>query len=98
MRTRKILVVDDDESQRHIFCRRLSVEAYEVVVANSGLDALTRIQDLRPDLVLADISMPRIDGIELLRIMRKAPQTAAIPVILMTGMPVPIPQAVRPDH
>jgi DNA-binding response OmpR family regulator len=89
VRIQKILVVDDEETQRDMFCRRLSAELFEVVAVNSGFDALTQIQELRPDLVLADISMPRIDGIEMLRIMRKAPQTAAIPVILMTGMPVP---------
>lgn len=85
----KILVVDDDEAQRHSFCRRLSAERFEMFSSDSGLDALTRVQGLRPDLVLADIGMPRIDGVQMLKIMRRAPQTATIPVILMTGMPIP---------
>lgn len=85
----KILVVDDEEAQRRLFCRRLNVEKFQTFSADSGLDALTRIQSLRPDVVLADISMPKIDGIQMLKIMRSAPQTATIPVILMTGMPLP---------
>lgn len=89
MRVRKILVVDDDEAQRRLFSRRLSVEKFETLTANSGFDALTRIKMLRPDLVLADIGMAKIDGIQMLKIMRKAPQTAMIPVILMTGMLIP---------
>lgn len=88
-RVRKILVVDDDETQRQLFSRRLSIEKFEILTATSGFDALTRIKTLRPDLVLADIGMPKIDGIQMLKIMRSAPQTAMIPVILMTGMPIP---------
>lgn len=86
---RKILVVDDDENQRRLFCSHLSAEKFQTCSAVSGLDALTRIQVLRPDMALVDISMPKIDGIQMLKIMRQAPQTATIPVILMTGMPIP---------
>lgn len=88
-RVQKILVVDDDEIQRRLFSRRLILEKFEIFTANSGLDALPRIQELRPDLVLADIGMPQIDGIQMLKIMRQVPKIAAIPVILMTGMPIP---------
>src|SRR3569832_311777 len=87
--TRKILVVDDEQEQRLTFCRRLGMANFETVTANSGLDALPRIQELRPDLVLADIGMAKIDGIQMLKIMRQVPKIAAIPVILMTGMPIP---------
>ncbi|MEQ1918982.1 MAG: response regulator transcription factor [Elusimicrobiota bacterium] len=88
-RVQKILVVDDDEGQRRLFSRRLGLERFEIFTANSGLDALPRIQELCPDLVLADIGMPQIDGIQMLKIMRQVPKVAAIPVILMTGMPIP---------
>lgn len=88
-RVRKILIVDDDESQRRLFSRRLSIEKFDILTATSGFDALARIKTLRPDVVLADISMPKIDGIQMLKIMRSSPQTATIPVILMTGLPVP---------
>jgi DNA-binding response OmpR family regulator len=87
--SRKILVVDDEEDQRRVFCRRLSLEGFEVFASDSGLDAIARVQELHPDLVLADIGMPKIDGVQVLKIMRSAPQTATIPVILMTAMPIP---------
>lgn len=82
-------MVDDDEAQRRLFSWHLGLEKFDISTANSGLDALTCIQALHPDLVLADISMPQIDGIQMLKIMRQVPRVAMIPVILMTGMPVP---------
>lgn len=89
MRPRRVLVVDDDSSVRRMFCRRLSTEGFQTFPAASGVDALSRIQLLKPDLALIDIGMSGIDGVQVLKIMRSHPDTMSIPAILMTGMPIP---------
>ena len=82
-------MVDDKYLQRQLYYRLFGVKGYQVFTAASGFDALDRIRGLRPDFVLADIDMRGMDGIKLYKILRSRPETAGIPVILMTGMPVP---------
>jgi len=78
-----ILIVDDEASIRKSLEGVLSDEGYSCALADDGADALSRLQSLRPSLVLLDIWMPGIDGIETLRRMKAAqPET---PVIMMSG-------------
>jgi DNA-binding response OmpR family regulator len=80
---RKILVVEDDHLSRKTVSLFLSEEGYEVYQTRDGAEALNVLQATSFDLVLADIMMPRVDGVELLAQMRRvAPQT---PVVLMTS-------------
>ena len=77
---KKILVVDDLELMRDIVHKMIIEIGFDVVVAKDGQEALDMIPTFRPNLVISDIEMPRLDGIELaLRIL------PGIPVILMTG-------------
>ena len=62
----KILLVEDDKNQRKLYEQELADEGYEVSSAESGREALARIEEDRPDLVIMDISMPGMDGIEAL--------------------------------
>jgi len=60
----KILVVEDDKNQQELYRQELIEEGYEVDVAGDGREAITKVQEARPDLVVLDISMPGMDGIE----------------------------------
>ena len=80
---KRILVVDDEESIRELYRAELAEEGYEVSLAGDGLQALQRIDALRPDLVTLDVKMPGIDGIETLRRIREKNPT--LPVILVTA-------------
>jgi len=78
-----ILVVDDDESQRFLGQEVLTDEGYDVMVARDGKEALEKIDQRLPDLVILDIVMPEMDGMEAMtRIIRKHKK---IPVILNTS-------------
>lgn len=90
----RVLVVDDELSQRRMLCALLSEQRFRPYSASSALEAVSLIRRVRPNLVLIDISMPKISGIKLLEILRSAPETAGLPVILMTGLAVPVEMAV----
>ena len=82
-RKKTILVVDDDESQRFLCGEVLTDEGYDVVVAKDGKEALEKVEQKLPDLVILDIVMPEMDGMEAMtRILRKHRK---IPVILNTS-------------
>lgn len=80
-----ILTVDDDDRIRRIVQINLQRAGYRVTSARDGVEALEQIEQERPDLVLLDINMPRMDGIEMLRRLRADPETAALPVVLLTA-------------
>ena len=80
-----ILICDDDPLLVDLLEYRLSARGYIVAVAEDGGKALRRVQELRPDAVLLDAMMPVIDGYEVLRKIRENPETATIPVIMLTA-------------
>jgi len=80
-----ILVVDDTESNRDLLLRRLKRQGYRILSAASGLEAVTVIETKPVDLVLLDIMMPGIDGVEVLQILRKSHSAAELPVIMVTA-------------
>jgi chemosensory pili system protein ChpA (sensor histidine kinase/response regulator) len=63
----------------------LTREGYEVATAKDGVDALQQLQDLRPDCILLDVEMPRMDGFEFARNVRADAQTKRIPIIMITS-------------
>ena len=78
-----ILVVEDDKNQRLLYEQELKLEGYEVVTASDGKDALGKIQEQLPDLIVMDINMPKMDGIETMgKILGKNKE---IPVIINTA-------------
>jgi diguanylate cyclase (GGDEF)-like protein len=80
-----ILVVDDDPDIARFVEVNLRSAGYDVAVAADGQEALDKAQELRPDLVLLDVMMPRIDGFEVAQRMRKSPQTANTSIIMLTA-------------
>ena len=80
-----ILVVEDNEKNRKLVRDLLTVKGYVVVETETGEEALTLAQSRRPALVLMDIQLPGIDGIETLRRLRADASTASIPVVAVTA-------------
>ncbi len=84
-RPARILIVDDDEDIVRFVEMNLRFEGFDVVVADDGPQALTEIGRRRPDLVLLDVMMPALDGVEVTRRIRADPLTAGLPVIMLTA-------------
>jgi chemosensory pili system protein ChpA (sensor histidine kinase/response regulator) len=80
-----VMVVDDSLTVRKITGRMLAREGYEVATAKDGVDALQQLQDIRPDCILLDVEMPRMDGFEFARNVRADPGTRDIPIIMITS-------------
>jgi chemosensory pili system protein ChpA (sensor histidine kinase/response regulator) len=80
-----VMVVDDSITMRKVTSRVLERNDMEVLTAKDGLDAVEKLQDRIPDLVLLDIEMPRMDGYELATYMRNDPRLRAVPIIMITS-------------
>jgi DNA-binding response OmpR family regulator len=83
MPTRTILVVDDDVVVRNLLSEILAHHGYQVWLAQNGVEALELLERRRPDLILLDIAMPEMDGIEALRRMRD--RCPGVPVVMLTA-------------
>jgi len=81
----RILVVDDSPNNLEVLRVRLNAQGYEVVTAVDGEEALARARELEPDLVLLDVMMPKLDGISVLKQIKKDEMLRFIPVILVTA-------------
>ena len=84
--SRRILVVDDDPRLLHVVAMYLSIEGYDVDTASNGEEGLRRVEAQRPDLVILDVMMPGIDGLEACRRIKSDPETRHIPVVLFTAL------------
>jgi chemosensory pili system protein ChpA (sensor histidine kinase/response regulator) len=80
-----VMVVDDSLTVRRVTQRLLLREGYRVVLAKDGLDALERLAEERPVVVLSDIEMPRMDGFDLVRNLRATDELADLPVVMITS-------------
>jgi chemosensory pili system protein ChpA (sensor histidine kinase/response regulator) len=80
-----VMVVDDSITVRRVTHRLLSRQGYEVVTAKDGLEALERLRESRPAVMLVDIEMPRMDGFELTRLVRSSSTLQDIPIIMITS-------------
>jgi DNA-binding NarL/FixJ family response regulator len=80
-----ILVADDDPGTRLSICDYLELAGYIVVTAENGQKALSMVNHYRPHLIVTDITMPQLDGYELVRQVRKKPEFRLLPVIFLTA-------------
>jgi two-component system alkaline phosphatase synthesis response regulator PhoP len=81
----KILVVDDEVYIVHILDFSLGVEGYDVMTALDGEQALAKVAQDKPDLIVLDIMMPKLDGYETCKALKSDPETRDIPVILLSA-------------
>jgi DNA-binding response OmpR family regulator len=81
-----ILLVDDEEYMRRLAGMTLQRAGYQVVLASTGAEALARLKEATPDLIVSDVMMPDLDGLAFLRQLRSNAATRSIPVILVTAM------------
>ena len=82
---KRILVVDDNQTICEFLEKRLKTWGYEVTSVLSGDEALMRVQQEKPDLILLDIVMPGTDGLEVARILRNNKDSSLIPIIMVTA-------------
>ncbi len=87
--TARVLVVDDILANVRLLEAKLTAEYFEVVTAMNGLDALDAIQRTKPDIILLDVMMPGIDGIEVCKRIKANPSTQHIPVVMVTALDQP---------
>lgn len=80
----KILVVDDNQEIVDLIGEQFRLKGYNVVSANNGQEALAKVYQDKPDLILLDIMMPMIDGYEICKTLKTNEETKNIPVILIT--------------
>ena len=80
-----VLIVEDDPETRQLYVTVFESEGFRTDAAHNGLQALEKANDIAPDLILTDIAVPGIDGIELCRRLRSNKQTQAIPLLAVTG-------------
>jgi CheY-like chemotaxis protein len=81
----RILLVEDNEMNRDMLSRRLIKRGFDVVMAVDGAGGIAAAGKERPDLILMDISLPKMDGWEATRVLRTQVETASIPIIALTA-------------
>jgi two-component system chemotaxis response regulator CheY len=80
-----VLVVEDSSTMRQLICMALrKIEGIVIVEAADGKDALVKLSEITPDLLLTDLNMPEMDGFSLITELRSRPNFAALPVIVLT--------------
>src|SRR5579863_7686019 len=84
--TARILIVDDTPLNLKLLEARLTHEYYIVTTAESGKDALAQIESNKPDIILLDVMMPDMDGFDVCRKLKENPDTAQIPVVMVTAL------------
>src|ERR1044072_2529305 len=83
--SKRLLVVDDEPNLLRAVGACLRGEGFDVVTARSGAEALVRVAETVPDLIVSDIRMPGMDGYQLARQLRSSPRTALTPVVFLTA-------------
>jgi len=81
----RVLIVEDEPDIRELVVHHLKREGYQVSAASSGEEALRQVQAAPPDLVLLDLMMPAMDGLEVCRRLRQDPATAMLPIVMLTA-------------
>lgn len=81
-----ILLVDDDLTLREMYDERLKSEGFEIVQASNGEEAIAKAHELKPNVILLDVMMPKINGFDVLKQLKEDPDTKEIPVIILTAL------------
>lgn len=81
-----ILLVDDDLTLREMYEERLKAEGFSIVQATNGNEALQKARESKPNVVLLDIMMPKVNGFDVMREMKADPELKEIPIIVLTAL------------
>lgn len=92
---KKILLIEDEQLMIDLLKRKLTQEGYEISVAKDGIEGLEKMREIKPDLILLDIVMPRMGGFEVMEEMIKEEELKKMPVIVISnsGQPVELDRA-----
>lgn len=82
----KILIVDDDENHVHLLRKRLQASGYATLEAKDGIDGVNQAVHQRPDLIITDVLLPRMNGFQLVEQLKSNPETNTIPIIMMSAV------------
>jgi len=82
---RRILIVDDSATERHMLSDLLTKAGYDVLASDNGEDAIVKAREVKPDLILMDVVMPGLNGFQATRAISRDPVTKSIPVIMCTS-------------
>ena len=82
---RKILLVDDEIGFAELLRDLLTMDQYQVEVANDGIEGVEKVSTFKPDIIISDIVMPRMSGFEMFKKLRSSPDTASIPFLFISG-------------
>jgi DNA-binding response OmpR family regulator len=85
MQEKTILVIDDEEEVLTVIRKRLEMQEYKVATAVTAKEGLKKASEIKPALILLDIMMPGIDGLEVLRLLKSNNDTVSIPVVMLTA-------------
>lgn len=82
----KILIIEDDPLMLRMYEKVFKYEGYEVVLVNNGKEGVGLAKTNKPDLVVLDLMMPEMDGLQVLELLRKEDSTKSIPVVVLTNL------------
>ncbi len=83
---KKILVVDDDAELVELISFNLKQAGFSIGTACNGVDAIKKARSLQPDLIVLDVMMPELDGFAVCEILRRDPDTASVPIMMLTAL------------
>ena len=82
----KVLIIDDDPSLLRLYQKVFTLEGHEVVLASEGSEAINIVRTIHPDIILLDIMMPTMNGIDVLKILKSDTVLSHIPVVILTNL------------
>lgn len=86
-RKKKILVVEDEKDIAESIKARLVLEKYDVILAGNGEEGVKTARAEKPNLIIMDIMMPGVDGLECTKVLKSDPETKKIPILVLTALP-----------
>lgn len=86
VKSKKILIVDDEKFVVRALTEKLALEGFSIDSAYDGQEALLKVNQVKPDLILLDIIMPKLDGISVLKKLKASAETKDIPIIILTNL------------
>jgi DNA-binding response OmpR family regulator len=82
----RVLIIDDDQTLCEMYAERLRTEEFDVATSFNGEEGLARAVDYAPQVILLDLMMPKVNGFDVLDILKSTPETKNIPVIILTAL------------